>query len=254
MGRSIRTGFLALTLLLVGACELRTQLNITVDDDGSGTVEVVVGLDEESATLRPDLLGDLAVDRLVDAGWEVTGPVPEDGFHWVRARHAFATPEEVGPLVAQVAGEAGPFRDFEISRSSALTSETFRFRGSVDFGGLAESAVADDVGGAVDPSVPAADVIAELDSRFGSAVDEIVKVQVAVRLPGDVTSNAPTRASNGAVWRPSVVEEGTLALEATGTKTRLGRVVTIGIGGLIAVSLVLAGSVRLALWRRRSGS
>lgn len=254
-GRSLfRAAVLGLAVLAVTACELRTELAVTVDDDGSGTVDFAVGLDDETATLRPDLLGDLDVDHLVDAGWDVTGPTLEEGFQWIRARHRFDRPGEVGPLIDQIAGEQGPFRDFEVTRSSGATSERFRFRGTVDFsGGLGDSPVADDLAAASDADVPAADVIAELGDRFGAAVDEIVGVTVAVRLPGDVESNAATRASNGAVWRPSVTERGALDLEATGTRSRTGSLVLIGVGVVIAVGLVLAGAVRLAVWRRRDG-
>ena len=46
-GRALaRVLLLVLGALVLGACELRAELNVSVEDDGSGAVEVAVGLDE----------------------------------------------------------------------------------------------------------------------------------------------------------------------------------------------------------------
>lgn len=240
-----------LSLLLVavaaGACQLTTEVNVTVEPDGSGTVEVGVGLDEDALSRRPDVLDELALGDLVDAGWVVTGPAEEDDdLTWIRAAHDFTSPDEVGGLVDQIAGADGPFRDFAVERDVRFAETRYRFSGSVDFTGGIEGAVAD-------PELAEAlggEPIELLEERLGDTVDRLVAVQVAVRLPGDVDSNATTRASNGAVWRPSVLEPEPLELVATSTVRRSERYVWLGVAVVAGLALVLFLSIRLASWRR----
>ncbi len=239
---------LAASVLLTTGCRLRAELNLTVEEDGSGVVEFAVALDDEAIERRPDLADDLAVDDLVAAGWVVTGPAEEaDGDTWIRARHAFGRPEELALLVAEVAGPDGPFRDFAVVRDDAFAETTYRFEGTVDF-----TAGLDDV--TADPELAEAldaEPLELIEERLGAAIDELISVQVAVRLPGSVDSNAPTRASNGAVWQPSVLEREALTLRATGTVTRTERWAWVGGAALAGTALVLFLAIRLVLWRRR---
>ena len=242
-----RAGLALLLLLALAGCEVRTELNVTVDEDGAGRVELAVALDEDAVSRRPDLLDELDLSDLTDTGWDVTGPAEEaDGATWIRARHDFGTPEELGTLIDEVAGEGGPFRDFRLTREDAFAERRFRFTGTVDFtagaGALAE-----------DPELAEAleaEPIELLEERLGAAIDEMVEVQVAVRMPGSVDSNALTQASNGAVWRPSVVEREVVELQATGTVSRSERLVWAGVAAAAAFALVLYVLVRAAMWRR----
>lgn len=246
-GRLGRAVLAVLVLLVLAGCEVRTDLNVTVEEDGSGDLELAVGLDEDALSRRPEVLEELDLSDLTDTGWEVTGPGEEaDGFTWIRARHPYGTPEELGTLIADVAGEDGPFRDFELRREDAFAESRYLFEGTVDFtagvGGFAD-----------DPELAAAleaEPIELLEQRLGTAIDEMVKVQVAVRLPGSVDSNARTRASNGAVWQPSVVDREVAELRATGTVSRTGRLVWVGVGAVAAFALVLYLLIRVASWRR----
>ena len=61
-----------------------------------------------------------------------------------------------------------------------------------------------------------------------------------------MTSNATTKADNGAVWQIGF-GEGAVDLEATGTDSRVGSLVAIGIAAVAAVILLLYGLVRLAM-------
>ena len=245
--RAGRAVLLVVVGLVLAGCQLRTELNITVEDDGSGVLEVAVALDEDAVQRRPDVLEEVDLSDLVDTGWEVTGPAEEaDGYTWIRARHDFGTPEELGPLVDEVAGEDGPFRDFGLTREDAFAETRYELTGAVDFTAGA-AAFADD------PELAEAleaEPIELVESRLGQAIDELVQVQVAVRLPGSVESNAPTQASNGAVWRPSVVEREAVTLEATGTVSRDERLVWVGVAVAAGFALVLYLLVRLAMWRR----
>lgn len=244
LGRALLAA--ALVLALAG-CEVRAELNVSVDDDGSGDLELAVGLDEDALSRRPGVLDDLDLSDLTDAGWELTGPAREaDGFTWIRARRRFSTPEELGTLVDGVGGEQGPFRDFGLRREDALTERRYRFEGTVDFTAGAGGFTQDpEVAEALD-----ADQVEALEERLGAAIDDMVQVQVAVRLPGSVDSNARTQASNGAVWQPSVVDREAAELRATGTVDRTGRLVGLGLGAAAAFALVLSLLVRAASRRR----
>jgi hypothetical protein len=242
-----RAGLAVLVLLVLAGCEVRTELNVTVEEDGSGQLELAVALDQDAMSRRPRLLDELDLSDLTDTGWEVTGPAEEtDGATWIRARHDFGTPEELATLVEEVAGEDGPFRDFELSREDAFTESRYRFDGTVDFtsgaGALAEDA---ELAEALD-----AEPIELLEQRLGAAIDEMVQVQVAVRLPGSVDSNALTQASNGAVWRPSVTDREVVELRATGTVSRTERLVWLGVAAVAGFALALYLLVRAAAWRR----
>lgn len=251
LGRAGRALVAVLAGLLVAGCQVRTELNVTVEEDGSGTVELAVALDEDALSRRPDVLEELDLSDLADTGWEIVGPEEEvDGWTWLRASHEFGTPEELGVLVGEVAGERGPLRDVELRRSDAFAETRYDFSGTVDFTAGA-GALADD------PELAEAleaQPIELLEERLGAAVDEMIEVHVAVRLPGMVESNAPTQASNGAVWQPSVVDREAVELAATGTLRRTERLVWVGVAIAAGFALVLYLLVRLALWRRRRRS
>lgn len=245
--RAGRAALAVLAGLVLTACQLRTELNITVDDDGSGVLELAVALDDDALERRPDVFDELDLSDVIDTGWEVTGPAEEaDGRTWIRARHDFGTPEELGPLVDEVAGEDGPFQAFGLAREDAFAETRFAFEGTVDFSAGA-AAFTDDPELAEALEADPGELI---EDRLGQAIDEIVQVQVAVRLPGSLDSNAPVRASNGAVWRPSVVEREVIDLQATGTVSRSERLVWVGVAVAAGLGLVLYLLVRLALWRR----
>lgn len=237
-----------LVAFLLAGCELRAELNVDVAEDGSGAVEVGVGLDDDALDRRPDVFDELAVDDLLESGWTLDGPAAEaDGRTWVRLRHDFEQPAEVGPLVAEVAGEEGPFRDFRLTRDDSFVETTYDFEGTVDFtGGLAEVTDDEELAEAL-----GAEPIEVLEQQIGQAVDELVQVRVGVRLPGDVESNAPTQARNGAVWQPSVLEREAVELSAEGSLRRTERLVWTGVAVVAGVALVLLLSVRLAAWRRK---
>ena len=242
-----RAGLAVLVLVALAGCEVRAEVNVTVDEDGSGLLELAVALDDDALSRRPGVLDELDLSDLTDTGWEVTGPAEEsDGYTWLRARHRFATPEDLGTLIDDVAGAEGPFRDFRLTREDEFAVSRYRFTGTVDFTGGAGALAADpELAEALE-----AEPIELIEERLGGAIDEMVEVQVAVRLPGSVDSNALTQASNGAVWRPSIVEREVLELRATGTVGRSERLVWVGVGVAAAFALVLYLLVRAATWRR----
>src|SRR5687767_8648392 len=132
-----RRGLLLVALLAIvgGGCRLELDVNVEVASDGSGSVEVVVGLDPDGLDkIGGDLLAVVDVNALEGAGWVVDGPAAEgDGFTRVRIRHPFDTPGDAAEVFEQIAGDEGPFQDFQIARDTSLTETRVEFTGRVDF-------------------------------------------------------------------------------------------------------------------------
>jgi len=188
---------LLVALLALAGCKTEAVLEVQVDPDGGGAVYVAVALDAEAAARsvlyetrggRP-----LPVDDLVAAGWTVTGPSEEaDGRIWIRAEKPFSQLDQLGSVVAEVAGPDGPFRDFVVERSSSFGERSWRFSGTVDLGrglaGFSDDGVAAVFGG--EPLGQPAKVYA---AQFGIPLEDAVTFDVVVDLPGDLDAH------NGAI-------------------------------------------------------
>ena len=243
-----------LLCILSAGCRLQLDVNVEVAEDGSGAVEVVVGVDRDGTErIGGDLGAVLAIDDLEDAGWRVEGPDDEaDGFTRVRFRKPFDDPEGASAIFEEIAGQEGPFQDFAVSHESSFARTEWGFRGRVDFSGGLEAFSDDDLAAALDGE-PLGQTVEEIEEQLGEALSRIIQVRVGVRLPGDVTSNATTKAENGALWQVGF-GDGTVDMEANGEETRTASVVGIGVAIVCAVLLLVYGLVRLAgrsLRRRR---
>ncbi len=219
-------------------------MNVEVADDGSGAVEVVIGVDRDGIErIGGDLGAALDVPALTEAGWVVDGPdVDADGYTRVRFRRSFADPGEAAAIFEDIASDDGPFQDFAVRRSSSFASTSWEFSGRVDLsGGLQAAADGAEVDGE-----PLGDTAEEIEAQLGESLSRLIQVRVGVRLPGDVTSNATTKAGNGAVWQVGFDDE-PVDLEATGKEPRTSRLVGVGVAAALVVLLLLVGLVRLAM-------
>ncbi|MGH9274362.1 MAG: hypothetical protein ACRDZU_06920 [Acidimicrobiales bacterium] len=236
----------ALVALLGAGCRLELDVNVEVASDGSGAVEVVVGLDPDALDkIGGDLMAVLDVGALEDAGWVLDGPAEEgDGFTRVRIRHPFATPGEAALVFEQLAGDGGPFQDFTITRDTSFAETRVRFTGRADFAAgleaLGDRGLAPEVDGE-----PLGTTVDEIEAQLGSSLSRLIQVRVRARLPGDVTSNAATKADNGAVWQIGFGEGG-VDLEATGTQRRTSALVLAGLAVLVVVAFAGMLLFRLA--------
>jgi hypothetical protein len=237
-------------VLVAGAflsgCRLEIDLNVAVEEDGSGVVEVVVGLDEDAVErIGGDLEAVLEVDDLLAAGWEVDGPdLESDGYTRVRISRPFGTPEEAAEVFAQVAADDGPFQDFQVSRETSFAETRWSFTGRVDFTGGVESFGDDGLAAELDGQ-PLGQSVEEIEEQLGDSLSRLITVRVRARLPGEVSSNATTRADNGAVWQVGFGEE-PLELRAEGAERRTSVLVLSGVAALALLGLGVLGLVRLA--------
>jgi hypothetical protein len=234
--RATRALLLPLLAALLAACTFQLDVDVDVAPDGSGTVTVTVALDDAAvARIGGDLGAVLALDDLRADGWTVDGPTREADRHTrLRVHRTFEHPSEVAEAFDELSGGAGPFQDLAVTRSRSLTETRWGFTGHVD---LRKGA-----GARGGPSAPD---LAALGEELGQSLSRLVQVRVRVRLPGDVSSNATTKADNGAVWQVAFGGE-PLDLEAHGTQSRTGVLLLFGLAGVVALVLLVYGLVRLA--------
>jgi hypothetical protein len=236
----------AALLILCSACQVDIAVGVDARPDGSGTVQVTATLDKDAAAQA----GPLALDDLRKAGWKVTGPAATaSGGQTVQVTKDFRDASGLNAVVSEVSGATGPFRDFRLSRQRSFFTTRTRFTGVVDFGpgvgGFSDDDLKKRLGGAGDIGLDPAAVERVTRARL----DQLFRFVVTARLPGSVTtSNAPTTAGNGAVWRPKLGERITLATSSRSWNTlpiAFAIVAVVGALGLLVIA------VRW-LFRRRS--
>lgn len=241
----------ALLVLLASACRLDVNVGIDVNEDGSGVVRVAVGLDDDAMSKIPDLGQQVRVDDLTATGWTVTGPTKEaDGMTWMRASKPFSTPAEAAAVLAEVAGEQGPFRDFALTRKRSFARTSFDFSGTVDFTGGIEAFSDQELTQLLDGE-PLGQDVATIEQQIGESLDRVFHFQVAVQLPGSVSSNAPGEASNGAVWTPQLSDSAPQELHATSRSWHTSTLAWTAAAVVAGLALVVVLLVRLVRSARR---
>jgi hypothetical protein len=220
--------------------------------DGGGEVRATARLDGSAVAQLggPDPAKRIRLDDLRKAGWDVEGPTKQDdGGLEIVATHGYATEREAEALVADLGGNPGPLRRFAVRQHRTFLRTTTDFTGTVDLqaglGAFTDPELQAALGST--PEAPLGVTSAALEKRLGAALDRLFGLQVAVRLPGNVTSNAPTETDNGAVWAPSLGEE--VVLEAHSERWNVRNIA----GASVAVASAL-GLVAVLGVRRRRGS
>ncbi len=227
-------------MLWVSACQVATEVTVTVAEDGSGTVDVEVGLDDEALGRvgEPEQL--FATADLVESGWIVSAPtLDDDGFTRVRASRDFASTAEAEQLLAQVDGAVGVFDEISLVRSDSFTTTTFTFDGVVDLsGGLA--VFSDPELAASLDGEPLGESVEAIEERFGAPLPELFSMVIAVDLPGEQADGTVSR------WVPTLGGD-PVVMEATSEITDRTPLVWVG----IAVASVVA-AIGITGWRFRT--
>jgi uncharacterized protein len=251
---------MVLVALVTTACQVRSTVAVDVTEDGSGTVEVGVGLDADAVARLPDLDGDgrrtaadlaalVRSDDLRDAGWEIGEPADAadggDGLVWIRATKRFGTPTEADRVLAEITGPGGPLRDLTVEREDAFGRTQFRFQGTADLSGGLEAFGDEGLAAALDGEALGQDSAA-IEQELGQPLADMFSLEIAADLPGG--------GSSGATWSPRL-GGGPVEMEATGTVRDWPVLALAALAGSCALALVILLLVRLARRdRRRKGA
>lgn len=231
---------------------------LDADADGGGRVRASAVLDGDAVErLVGQAAGDpedadpatrIKVDDLRDAGWTVTGPEPTDGGGLeVVVSHDYDDPAEARRLLAEIAGDPGPIRDVVLRQERTFFKTTTEFEATFDLAAGLGAFTDPDLREALEATdeAPLGITTEQLERQLGDAIDRMLGLQVAVRLPGDVTSNAPAATDNGGVWTPRLGEE--VVFEARSERWNVANLVALAVA--LGAAAALAGVV---LRRRRS--
>jgi hypothetical protein len=125
-----------LAVLALAGCQIDATVAVRMRSDGSGAVIATVRLDAD-AVARAEAGGGKLEDRirltdLAASGWRI-GPWKRTARGAsIRLEKAFARPEAVGAIVAELSGAHGPLRDFHAKRDASALDVRWRVQGTVD--------------------------------------------------------------------------------------------------------------------------
>jgi hypothetical protein len=245
--------FAALAAMLLSACQVRTEVAIDVEEDGSGTVTVTARLDEEAAGRLGDPATALRTDDLVAAGWRVEDPATgDDGALTLRAVRDFGSPDQLATVLDEVGGVDGVFRDAVLSIEDGFASTSYDFSSAVELSGdleqFGDAFLTSSLGGLALARTPE-ELAAEGADDAASAT-----LGVVVSLPGAAPETNGEVRGDAAVWEfPLTGGEATSAtLTSSSTVDDSGTRTTILVGVLLVVVAAALAVLGLVL-RRRDG-
>ncbi len=201
--------------------------------DGSGQVRATVALDPAAAAVAPDLADQLRVEDLEAAGWRVEAPPPDkDGRRQLQAVKSFSSPEGAARAVEELAGPAGPFREFALAQDRSFFKTRTRLAGTVDLSGGLEAFI--DPG--LRQQLAGADV-ATIERQLGVTAAEAFRFEVEARLPGQART-----------WPVELgqLQEVRAAVEAWNTPRIVFLLLALASG--LALVVVLVRRSRLVTW------
>ena len=230
---------LAGIVVLASACEVGVDMDIDVAENGSGTVSVGVSLDRAAAEALGDMAGQISLEDLAAAGWDVSGPAREaDNRVWLRASKAFGSAEQLPAVLEEVAGP-GVFPGFQLRRRAEFAEQTW------------------EVAGQVDPAAAIPELLdtlafnAGLQERIRRAVAEAggesltdgLTIRLSINLPGELRSGGDVYTWAGLTGdpAPSTVQVTAKAQNTTAKTLRL-------VGLAAAALFVLAMLLNLLAW------
>lgn len=239
-----RRGLLAaiLAALALPACRLDVALDVTLDREGAGRVEVSVRADAElvrrAAGEGVDPLADLvaAGEGLAAHGWTVSDEVGANGSRTVRLGVAVTSPAEVQTVTGQLADAlaAPELRPLEPLRV-ALLEDRITVEGAADL--------------VVDADVPELGLTAEQATAALSDAD-VVGYAVTVAFPGPVlqaTVAIPSPAPSAVAWSVAPGESVTIRATAVRPGPTIVPLVAAASGGAVVAAMALLA----LLWLRR---
>jgi len=127
--------FLVAVLVLLGGCRVDATVEARVHEAG-GTVTARFTLDREAVAILGGAVGEGAqTSDLSQAGWRITPVRPtEGGGARVELSKDFHRAGDLGVVIGELAGPAGPLQGFRLDRRRSFARAGFRLRGTADLG------------------------------------------------------------------------------------------------------------------------
>ena len=235
--------------VLASACEVAVGVDIDVAENGSGTVSVGVSLDRASNEALGDLAGQINLDDLARAGWDVSGPAREaDNRVWLRASKPFGTPEQLPTVLAEIAGP-GVFSGFELRRRAEFAEQSWEVAGQVD----PAAAIPELLDTLAFNEGLAERIRSAVGQAGGDALTDGLTARLSIHLPGELRSG-DTDFTWTAVGEDSALASVQVAAKAENTTAKTLRLVGMAAAALfvLAVLLNLLGWWYIRRHRKRS--
>jgi hypothetical protein len=190
LGASLLVGAVA----VLAGCRLDVDVDTTVNADGTGEVVVVGTVDKDVVDRVPGLAGSLVLDDATTAGWMVEGPAATDsGGLSVTLRHPFVSVQEAANLLNSL---GPPFGDLVFEYAATEVEVTVTLAGTLSLPGGTWDAFGDQALLTATGGTPFG---AQLTDS-GATPAESVSIELAVRLPGEVTDTSGDRRDGAVVW------------------------------------------------------
>ena len=238
-------------VVLLSSCRVDSTVSITVDRDGSGSLDVLVIADKDIVEQVPNLATDLNFGDLVNNGWKLIGPEKtEDGGLRVVLTHPFENETQASALLTQLNGNRGPFRDVRLTREGKSRDSVWKLTGRLEVtGGL--QAFADDQLLQIVGLTPYEQTVEEAGLDLGKAIS----LQVNAKLPGKIESTTGVEQDGVLTWR--VATDGTPVDLATTTNEvdvagTIGGILSFVARALLVLWLGFIGWVGFLVWRKQS--
>ena len=229
---------LVVGVAILAGCNVAGRVDVSVHDDGSGTVSVAVGLDDAALGQLGDPEKVVRTEDLTEAGWSVSPPERRSNRTWIRASKPFRSAADLG----NVMDEVGLFSRWKLSVEDGFGSTTWKVTGRIDARSGIEQFSDDQLAAALDGlslGMTPEEVQRRLEEHGPLGVD------VSVHLPGstdDRTRFLVDVAADSPQQRVSVTSE-----RFSGAPTRW-----FALGGvLMAGAATLGGVAHFAVTRRR---
>lgn len=240
----IRAFWLILLSILGVACQATAEVAVVVQDDGSGTVNVVLVVDPEATALLIDPVGDLRLDDLVDAGWTIVDEprLTPGGSLEVEASKAFPAAEQLDDVLAEI---GGPILDgITLVRSHDFDGTAWTVEGAIDLRGGVDNFADEDLTTLL-AGRPFGETLEDLEAQLGAPLGSFLDLELAVTFMGvesrdevdaPLAATVDTQPSGGveARWLTTVGDEDVLAISAIAERTSI--VPWIWLGLLIAAA------------------
>jgi hypothetical protein len=172
--------------LVVAGCKVETTVEVTVRENGSGVVRVIVTADAEAVEAVES--GGTPIDQAVrltdleDAGFRVgSWEKAEDGSATAVISRSFRSVSEVAGIVAALNGEEGPLPELRATRERGLVATEYGVQGRIDLGAVT-TGVADDAELLARLQALGIDVTT-LDAQLLAQVQSSFALKVVVKLP-----------------------------------------------------------------------